>query len=128
MILEYLPEYSQVNVLGIIDFDLFLLANHVLQPTLRTFIELKLFILDIFESVDSELLQKVDKFFIKVAVLKGFYFHGKLLNSLQRHEQSEFLYDVKGRSDDIFVLLTCAHPQHFYDFRSEILLLKSKQF
>jgi len=68
LILEYLPEKSEIDILGVVYLDLFLLRYHIFKSTLSTFIELVLLGSNVFEGVDSELFQESDKFLIKVTI------------------------------------------------------------
>ena len=123
MVLEYLPEQSEVDILGLVNFDLLLLRYHALDSTLSTFIKLELLLPDIFESVDGEHFQECDEFLIEITVFEGSYFLGQLLDSVQRHELGKLLDNVERCTDNVLVLLTRTDPQHFHDFNRKILFL-----
>ena len=71
LILEYLPEKSEINVFWVVNFDIFLLGYHILKSTLSAFVELVLFGSNIFEGVDCELFQESYEFLIKVTVFES---------------------------------------------------------
>jgi hypothetical protein len=71
LILEYLPEQSEINVFGVVNFDLFLLRYHIFKSTLSTFVELVLFGSNIFKGVDSELFQENNEFLIEITISEG---------------------------------------------------------
>jgi hypothetical protein len=69
--LEYLPEQSEINIFGVVNFDLFLLGYHIFKSTLSTFVELVLLGSNVFEGVDSELFQENYEFLIEITIFKG---------------------------------------------------------
>jgi hypothetical protein len=58
LILEYLPEKSEIDVLGVVYLDLFLLRYHIFKSTLCALVELVLLGSNVLEGVDSELFQE----------------------------------------------------------------------